>query len=155
MAVQRVSNVFSDSRTMNHKSRNSSQDSHLGFSKKGRSPRRYKRALLGLSHATEGRRLFHRMTVEENLRVTWDFRKPIGSFRAAADLAYERFPALAKRRHCPNKWLRSRRASRTMAVSCDAARWFARAPLQIWPPIRRCPWPISGPDTANLNRQGK
>ncbi len=59
----------------------------------------HERARLGLSHAMEGRRLFHRLTVEENLRVAWDFRKPAGSFKAALDAAYERFPALAERRH--------------------------------------------------------
>lgn len=59
----------------------------------------HERARLGLAHAMEGRRLFHRMTVEENLRVAWDFHKPAGSFRAAADAAYARFPILGERRN--------------------------------------------------------
>jgi branched-chain amino acid transport system ATP-binding protein len=59
----------------------------------------HKRARLGIAYAMEGRRLFHRMTVEENLRVAWDFRKASGSYRAAADSAYERFPVLAERRN--------------------------------------------------------
>src|ERR1700754_1860486 len=32
-----------------------------------------KRALLGLAHAMEGRRLFRQLTVEENLRLAWSF----------------------------------------------------------------------------------
>lgn len=58
----------------------------------------HQRARLGLAHAMEGRRLFHRMTVEENLRVAWDFHRPAGSFRAAADAVYQRFPVLGDRR---------------------------------------------------------
>ncbi|WP_431857625.1 ABC transporter ATP-binding protein [Azospirillum sp.] len=61
----------------------------------------HERARRGLSHALEGRRLFHRMTVEENLRVAWDFRSKGGSFRAVADRAYETFPMLTTRRHTP------------------------------------------------------
>ncbi len=56
------------------------------------------RARSGISHAMEGRRLFHRMTVEENLRLAWDFRHSEGSFSEAADQAYARFPVLAQRR---------------------------------------------------------
>jgi branched-chain amino acid transport system ATP-binding protein len=62
----------------------------------------HERARRGISHALEGRRLFHRMTVAENLHVAWDFRKPGGGdFRAAAERAYQRFPVLAERRHTP------------------------------------------------------
>lgn len=59
----------------------------------------HERAKRGIAHSLEGRRLFHRMTVEENLRVSWDFRHRDGSFRRVADRAYERFPVLAQRRH--------------------------------------------------------
>ena len=58
----------------------------------------HERARLGISHALEGRRLFHRMTVEENLKVAWDFRGPGGGFAAAAERAFEAFPVLAERR---------------------------------------------------------
>lgn len=58
----------------------------------------HERARIGIAHAMEGRRLFHRMSVEDNLRVAWDFRKASGNFRAALDQAYERFPVLSERR---------------------------------------------------------
>ncbi|HYH39042.1 MAG TPA: ABC transporter ATP-binding protein, partial [Azospirillum sp.] len=61
----------------------------------------HERARRGVSHALEGRRLFHRMTVEENLKVAWDFRSRGGSFRAVADRVYETFPMLTQRRHTP------------------------------------------------------
>lgn len=61
----------------------------------------HERARRGLSHALEGRRLFHRMTVEENLKVAWDFRNRGGNFRAVADRVYEQFPMLAPRRQTP------------------------------------------------------
>lgn len=58
----------------------------------------HQRARMGISHAMEGRRIFHRMTVEENLRLAWDFRNSGNSFAAALDQAYSRFPVLAERR---------------------------------------------------------
>jgi branched-chain amino acid transport system ATP-binding protein len=58
----------------------------------------HERARLGIAHALEGRRLFHRMTVEENLRVAWDFRHRAGGFDAAVERAYAMFPVLAQRR---------------------------------------------------------
>lgn len=58
----------------------------------------HERARLGISLALEGRRLFHRMTVEENLRVAWEFRQHGKDFRVASDRAFERFPMLAARR---------------------------------------------------------
>jgi branched-chain amino acid transport system ATP-binding protein len=57
-----------------------------------------RRARLGLSLALEGRRLLHRMTVEENLEVAWDFRHRTGDFKTASEKAYARFPMLAGRR---------------------------------------------------------
>jgi branched-chain amino acid transport system ATP-binding protein len=61
----------------------------------------HERARLGLSHALEGRRLFHPMTVEENLRVAWEFRHAGKSFAAALERAYAHFPVLAERRNVP------------------------------------------------------
>ena len=61
----------------------------------------HQRAKLGISLALEGRRLFHRMTVEENLRLGWEFRGRGNDFRAASQRAYERFPMLASRRRTP------------------------------------------------------
>jgi branched-chain amino acid transport system ATP-binding protein len=61
----------------------------------------HERARRGLSHMLEGRRLFHAMTVEENLKIAWDFRNRGGSFRAVADRVYETFPMLTERRHTP------------------------------------------------------
>lgn len=57
------------------------------------------RARLGISHAMEGRRIFHRMTVEENLRVAWDFRNHGNAFDDALERAFAHFPMLAARRH--------------------------------------------------------
>ncbi|XAH22377.1 ABC transporter ATP-binding protein [Xylophilus sp. GW821-FHT01B05] len=56
------------------------------------------RARLGIVHAMEGRRLFHRMTVEENLRLAWDFRRGPRPLRQALDQTYARFPILAEKR---------------------------------------------------------
>lgn len=61
----------------------------------------HERARRGLSHALEGRRLFHRMSVEENLRVAWDFRNRGGSFKVVADRVYDQFPMLTARRNTP------------------------------------------------------
>jgi branched-chain amino acid transport system ATP-binding protein len=61
----------------------------------------HQRARLGISHALEGRRLFHRMTVDENLRLAWEFRHRGNDFRTASDRVFERFPMLATRRKTP------------------------------------------------------
>jgi branched-chain amino acid transport system ATP-binding protein len=55
------------------------------------------RARRGIAFALEGRRLLHRLTVLENLRLAWEFRGRGGDFRAAADRAFARFPMLAAR----------------------------------------------------------
>ena len=57
-----------------------------------------RRARLGISLALEGRRLFHTMTVEENLRLAWEFRSRSGDFNRGLERAFERFPILASRR---------------------------------------------------------
>ncbi len=61
----------------------------------------HRRARLGISHALEGRRLFHSMSVDENLRVAWDFRHRGNDFKTASDRVFERFPMLATRRNTP------------------------------------------------------
>jgi branched-chain amino acid transport system ATP-binding protein len=61
----------------------------------------HKRAKVGISLALEGRRLLHRMTVDENLRLAWEFRHRGNNFRAALDRVFERFPVLASRRKAP------------------------------------------------------
>jgi branched-chain amino acid transport system ATP-binding protein len=61
----------------------------------------HQRARIGISHALEGRRLFHRMTVDENLRLAWEFRHRGNDFKTASDRVFERFPMLATRRKTP------------------------------------------------------
>lgn len=58
----------------------------------------HERARFGISHAMEGRRLFHRMSVEDNLKLAWDFRHREGLFSQALDQVFARFPILAERR---------------------------------------------------------
>lgn len=58
----------------------------------------HERARQGLAHAMEGRRIFHQLTVEENLVTAWHFRKPAGNFRKALASVYDNFPILAQRR---------------------------------------------------------
>jgi branched-chain amino acid transport system ATP-binding protein len=59
----------------------------------------HERARLGISHAPEGRRLFHQQTVQENLVLAWHFRRSGGELGEALDRVYARFGALAGRRH--------------------------------------------------------
>ena len=58
----------------------------------------HERARFGISHAMEGRRLFHRMSVEDNLKLAWDFRHREGLFSQGLDQVFARFPILAERR---------------------------------------------------------
>ena len=58
----------------------------------------HQRARMGISFAMEGRRLFHRMSIEENLKLAWDFRQTGGRFQEALDKTYSRFPVLASRK---------------------------------------------------------
>lgn len=57
----------------------------------------YKLARLGLSHVPEGRRIFLRMTVEENLEMGAFTRKP-SQVKAGIEQVYARFPRLFERR---------------------------------------------------------
>ena len=59
------------------------------------------RARRGVSLALEGRRLLHRLTVLENLRVAWEFRASGGDFKVALRRAFDRFPMLAARSGSP------------------------------------------------------
>jgi ABC-type branched-subunit amino acid transport system ATPase component len=52
---------------------------------------------LGVAHAPEGRRLFHRMTIRENLDLG-AYRRNDGEVEADVKMVYEMFPVLAERR---------------------------------------------------------
>lgn len=52
----------------------------------------------GIAHCPEGRRIFQRLTVEENLIAAHVGRSAIG-FEALRTSVYDRFPILAERRH--------------------------------------------------------
>jgi len=56
-------------------------------------------ARLGIGHAPEGRRLFSRMTVKENLDMGAYSRHDGAGIRQAFDRVYTLFPRLAERRH--------------------------------------------------------
>lgn len=58
----------------------------------------HRRARLGISLALEGRRLFHQMTVQENLQLAWEFRGRPGSIRKGMETAFANFPILESRR---------------------------------------------------------
>ena len=52
---------------------------------------------MGIAHVPEGRRVFSRMSVEENLEMG-AFTQPNDSVNAAIEHVYERFPRLKERR---------------------------------------------------------
>ena len=52
---------------------------------------------LGVAHAPEGRRLFHRMTIRENLDLG-AYRRDDGEVEADVSMVYDLFPVLAERR---------------------------------------------------------
>jgi branched-chain amino acid transport system ATP-binding protein len=52
---------------------------------------------LGVAHAPEGRRLFHRMTIRENLDLG-AYRRNDGEVEADVKMVYDMFPVLAERR---------------------------------------------------------
>jgi len=54
---------------------------------------------LGIAHVPENRRLFPRLTVEENLRMGAYLPSARASFAERLDWAYEHFPRLRERRH--------------------------------------------------------
>ncbi|HEV3339377.1 MAG TPA: ABC transporter ATP-binding protein [Pirellulales bacterium] len=55
----------------------------------------------GLSHAPEGRRIFPRLTVHENLELGAYGRRDRGAIENDLRTAYDLFPLLAQRRHQP------------------------------------------------------
>src|SRR5215475_3627681 len=54
---------------------------------------------LGIAHVPENRRLFPRMTVEDNLRMGGFVRAARPKFRERLDFVYQLFPRLRERRH--------------------------------------------------------
>ncbi|MGD9914877.1 MAG: ABC transporter ATP-binding protein [Rhizobiaceae bacterium] len=56
---------------------------------------------LGISMVPEGRRIFSRLTVEENLRVGTLMRSDRATAAADITLQFDRFPRLKERRHSP------------------------------------------------------
>lgn len=58
-----------------------------------------KRVGLGLSHVPEGRHIFPRMTVYENLELGAYLRKDRAEIRKDIQQVYERFPRLEERKH--------------------------------------------------------
>ncbi len=54
---------------------------------------------LGIAHVPENRRLFPRLTVEENLRMGAYLRSARASFAERLGWAYDHFPRLRERRH--------------------------------------------------------
>ena len=88
----------------------------------------HKRAQMGISMALEGRRLFHRMTVDENLRVAWDFRhrdQSVDDFKRSRERVLAWFPMLAARPDTPagllsgdTRSLTEMKASRIYFVNC-------------------------------------
>ena len=54
---------------------------------------------LGIAHVPENRRLFPRMTVEDNLRMGGYIRAARTKFRERLDFVYQLFPRLHERRH--------------------------------------------------------
>ena len=58
--------------------------------------------MLGLAHSPEGRRIFPRLTVEENLMLGAFARKDAGGIRKDLQAAYDLFPILGERRRQPS-----------------------------------------------------
>ncbi|GGG24077.1 ABC transporter ATP-binding protein [Caldovatus sediminis] len=59
------------------------------------------RARLGLAHAMEGRRLFRQLSVEENLRLAWNFGSRNVPLDQAMAEVQQRFPILGERARTP------------------------------------------------------
>ena len=58
--------------------------------------------MLGLAHSPEGRRIFPRLTVEENLMLGAFARKDAGGIRKDLQAAFDLFPILGERRKQPS-----------------------------------------------------
>lgn len=81
----------------------------------------HRRARAGLAHVLEGRRLFHSLSVEENLRVAWDFSDKARNFGAALTKAFDAFPVLGERRHSAARTL-SGGQQQMLILSCSLIR---------------------------------
>lgn len=57
----------------------------------------HERARVGLSHAMEGRRIFHQHSVLDNLKTAWLFRKPLGNYNESVEAVFENFPILKEK----------------------------------------------------------
>lgn len=57
-----------------------------------------RRSKLGLSHAMEGRRIFRQLSVEENLRLAWQFGRRRNSWDSALARAFDTFPVMKEKR---------------------------------------------------------
>lgn len=79
------------------------------------------RARLGLAHAMEGRRLFRQMSVEDNLRLAWNYGgRPMPLPSALAEV-FDRFPILAEKRRVPAGLL-SGGQQQMVILSCTTVR---------------------------------
>ncbi|MHB1011844.1 MAG: ABC transporter ATP-binding protein [Desulfobacteria bacterium] len=81
----------------------------------------YKRARMGIAYALEGRRLFHNLTVEENLKVAWEFRPGEESFEDASRRVYGNFQILGDRRNSPSRTM-SGGQQQMLILSCAMIR---------------------------------
>jgi branched-chain amino acid transport system ATP-binding protein len=68
-----------------------------GVDMTGAATHRFARA--GIAHAPEGRSVFATLTVEENLRLSFQRSRGRSAVPAALDQAFTQFPVLAERRH--------------------------------------------------------
>ena len=69
------------------------------------------RVELGIIHVPEGRRIFPRLTVDENLRVGAYASRARAAERQARDRVYSLFPRLAERRRQAGRFAERRRAA--------------------------------------------
>jgi branched-chain amino acid transport system ATP-binding protein len=53
---------------------------------------------MGLSHAMEGRRIFRQLTVEDNLRLAWQFGRRRNTWAVALDRVFQTFRILKEKR---------------------------------------------------------
>ncbi|KMO13536.1 ABC transporter ATP-binding protein [Methylobacterium platani] len=81
----------------------------------------HRRARLGLAHAMEGRRLFKPLSVQNNLRLSWQFGARAVPWPTALRDVYDRFPILAEKAHVPSGLL-SGGQQQMVIISCATIR---------------------------------